>query len=88
MTEIFSVALINEFFLKALPNEILAKRKRSVLHVYVKPCEIRFVILSHMVVRAIAESSSSKKTLHFSRQLKNDLGVLFKRARNLFGSEI
>ena len=47
MTEISSFALINEFvFFKALPNEILAKRKRSFLHVYVEPCEIRYVILS------------------------------------------
>ena len=39
-------------------------------------------------LRAIAESSSSKKTSHFPRQLKEDLEALFKRARNLFGSEI
>ena len=31
MTEISSFALINEFFQDALPNEILAKRKRSFL---------------------------------------------------------
>ena len=48
MTEIPSFALITSFFLKALPNEILAKRWRSFLHVvqHVKPCDIRYVILS------------------------------------------
>ena len=46
MTEISSFALINEFLEEALPNEILTKRKRSFLHMYVKPCKIRYVILS------------------------------------------
>ena len=39
-------------------------------------------------LRAIAESSSSKKTSHFPRQLKEDFEALYKRARNLFGLEI
>ena len=46
MTEISSFALINEFFLEALPNEILAKRKRTLLHEYENPSKIRYVILS------------------------------------------
>ena len=46
MTEISSFALITIFFEEELTNEILAKRKRSFLHVYVKPFEIRYVILS------------------------------------------
>ena len=61
----FLVHINNENFLEALPNEILAKRKRSILHVYVKPCEIRNVILLAKLLQAIAESSSSKKTSHF-----------------------
>ena len=40
------------------------------------------------LLRAIAESSSSKKTTHFPRLLEEDLEALLKRARNLFGSEI
>ena len=47
MTEISSFAVINKFFLRGdIQNKILAKRKRSFLHVYVKPCKNRYVVLS------------------------------------------
>ena len=91
MTEISSFTLINEFvFLKALQNEILAKREKSFLRVYVNKALLKSVTSFFLakLLRAIVESSSSKKTSHFPRQLKEDLEALFKRARNLFGSEI
>ena len=55
---------------------------------YVKPCKIRTSFFLAKFLRVIAESSLSKKTSHFPRQLKEDLETLFKRVRNLFGSEI
>ena len=55
---------------------------------YVKPCLSVTSFFLAKLLRAIAESSSSKKTSHFPRQLKEDLEALFKRVRNFFGSEI
>ena len=48
------------------------------MHVYVKPCEMLYVTSFFLaeLFRAIAESSSNKKTSHFPRQLKEDLEAL------------
>ena len=40
------------------------------------------------LLEAIARYNSSKRTLHFSRQLNEDFEALFKRTKKFFGSEI
>ena len=49
MWQKFPRSLLTSFFQEAPPNEILAKRNRLFLLVFVKPCEIRYVIVSRWV---------------------------------------
>ena len=65
----------------------LAKKTLVITLVYsLTKCITSFFLTK--LLQAIAESSLIKTTSHFPRQFKENLEALFKRARNLFGSEI